>query len=73
MITHKHPRAIVPALLLADAVRHAPERRGRFLERALTAAERIFDGVSEWLSDPYLADVLAPLPRGTCHQCWSRG
>lgn len=31
-ITHKHPRAIVPALLLADAVRHAPERHGRFLE-----------------------------------------
>src|SRR5690606_11243714 len=59
VITHKHPRAIVPALLLADAVRHAPERRGRFLEHALTEAERIFDGVSEWLTDPYLADVLA--------------
>ncbi|MGW5301612.1 ADP-ribosylglycohydrolase family protein [Rhodococcus aetherivorans] len=60
VITHKHPRAIVPALLLADAVRHAPERRGRFLDHALTEAERIFDGVSEWLTDPYLADVLAP-------------
>lgn len=60
VITHKHPRAIVPALLLADAIRHAPERHGRFLEHALAEAERIFDGVSEWLADPYLAEVLAP-------------
>lgn len=60
VITHKHPRAIVPALLLADAVRHAPERHGRFLEFALAEADRIYEGVSEWLSDPYLADVLAP-------------
>lgn len=60
VITHKHPRAIVPALLLADAIRHAPERRGRFLVHALAEAERIFDGVSDWLTDPYLADVLAP-------------
>lgn len=60
VITHKHPRAIVPALLLADAVRHAPERHGRFLDQALVEADRIYDGVSEWLGDPYLADVLAP-------------
>ena len=60
VITHKHPRAIVPALLLADAVRHAPERHGRFMEFALAEADRIYEGDSEWLSDPYLADVLAP-------------
>ncbi|MDH6285037.1 ADP-ribosylglycohydrolase family protein [Prescottella agglutinans] len=60
VITHKHPRAIVPALLLADAIRHAPERGGRFLEHALAEADRIYDGVSDWLTDPYLADVLAP-------------
>ncbi|QEX10699.1 glycohydrolase [Rhodococcus erythropolis] len=63
VITHKHPRAIVPALLLADAVRHAPERRGRFLEFAQAEAGRIYEGVSEWLSDTYLADVLAPYRR----------
>ncbi|MET4614135.1 ADP-ribosylglycohydrolase [Rhodococcus sp. PvR044] len=60
VITHKHPRAIVPALLLADAIRHAPERHGRFLEHALAEADRIYDGASEWLTDPYLAAVLAP-------------
>lgn len=60
VITHKHPRAIVPALLLADAIRHAPQRGGLLLEHALAEADRIFDGTSDWLTDPYLADVLAP-------------
>lgn len=60
VITHKHPRAIVPALLLADAIRHAPERGGLFLDAALAEAGRIYAGTSEWLTDPYLADVLAP-------------
>lgn len=60
VITHKHPRAIVPALLLADAIRHAPERRGRLLEYALAETVRIYEGTSEWLTDPYLAEVLAP-------------
>ncbi|MGO4203651.1 ADP-ribosylglycohydrolase family protein [Rhodococcus sp. TAF43] len=60
VITHKHPRAIVPALLLADAIRHAPERGGLLLEHALAEADRIYDGTSDWLTDPYLADVLAP-------------
>lgn len=61
VITHKHPRAVVPALLLADATRHAPERRGRFLEYALTVAAQIYDGTSGWIEDPYLRDVLAPI------------
>ncbi|WP_137725610.1 ADP-ribosylglycohydrolase family protein [Prescottella subtropica] len=60
VVTHKHPRAIVPALLLADAIRHAPDRGGRLLEHALAEAGRIYDGTSDWLTDPYLADVLAP-------------
>ncbi|PQP16401.1 ADP-ribosylglycohydrolase family protein [Rhodococcus opacus] len=61
VITHKHPRAVVPALLLADATRHAPEQRGRFLEHALTTAAQIYNGTSTWTTDPYLRDVLAPI------------
>jgi len=61
VITHKHPRAVVPALLLADATRAAPERRGRFLEHALTVAAQIYNGTSTWTTDPYLRDVLAPI------------
>ncbi|TQC43202.1 glycohydrolase [Rhodococcus sp. WS4] len=61
VITHKHPRAVVPALLLADATRHAPEYRGRFLEHALTTAAQIYNGTSTWTTDPYLRDVLAPI------------
>ncbi|WP_280781120.1 ADP-ribosylglycohydrolase family protein [Rhodococcus opacus] len=61
VITHKHPRAVVPALLLADAIRHAPERRGRFLEHARTVAAQIYNGTSTWTEDPYLRDVLAPI------------
>ncbi|WP_422631242.1 ADP-ribosylglycohydrolase family protein [Rhodococcus opacus] len=61
VITHKHPRAVVPALLLADTTRHAPEYRGRFLEHALTTAAQIYNGTSGWTEDPYLRDVLAPI------------
>ena len=61
VITHKHPRAVVPALLLADAIRHAPERRGRFLEHARTSAAQIHNGTSAWIEDRYLRDVLAPI------------
>ncbi|MDH6292022.1 ADP-ribosylglycohydrolase family protein [Rhodococcus opacus] len=61
VITHKHPRAVVPALLLADATRHAPERGGRFLEHALTVAAQIYHGTSTWTANPYLRDVLAPI------------
>ncbi|RZL72713.1 MAG: glycohydrolase [Rhodococcus sp. (in: high G+C Gram-positive bacteria)] len=61
VITHKHPRAVVPALLLADATRHAPAQRGRFLEHALTTAAQIYNGTSTWTEDPYLRDVLAPI------------
>nr|WP_271213889.1 ADP-ribosylglycohydrolase family protein [Rhodococcus wratislaviensis] len=61
VITHKHPRAVVPALLLADATRHAPEYRGRFLEHALTTAAQIYNGTSTWSTDPYLREVLAPI------------
>lgn len=61
VITHKHPRAIVPSLLLADAIRHAPQRGGRFLEHALIAGADVLTGTSRWLDDPYLAQVLAPM------------
>lgn len=61
VITHKHPRAVVPALLLADATRHAPEYRGRFLEHALTTAAQIYNGTSGWTMNPYLREVLAPI------------
>ena len=61
VITHKHPRAVVPALLLADATRHAPEHRGRFLAHALTTAAQIYNGTSTWTTDPYLREVLAPI------------
>lgn len=63
LITHKHPRAVVPALLLADAIRNAPTRRGRFLEHAMRAAADIYNRSSEWLRDDYLAQVLAPITR----------
>ncbi|MDF3313075.1 ADP-ribosylglycohydrolase family protein [Rhodococcus sp. T2V] len=61
VITHKHPRAVVPALLLADAIRHAPQRRGRFLEHARTSAAQIYNGTSAWIEDRYLRDILAPI------------
>ncbi|GAB3835105.1 hypothetical protein GCM10028895_55580 [Pontibacter rugosus] len=61
VITHKHPRAVMPALLLADATRHAPERPGRFLEHALAAAAQIYNGTSTWTEDRYLREVLAPI------------
>ncbi len=65
VITHKHPpRAVVPALLLADATRHAPTQRGRYLEHALTTAAQIYNGTSTWTEDPYLQDVLAPITGG---------
>ncbi|EOM75504.1 glycohydrolase [Rhodococcus rhodnii] len=60
VITHRHPRAIVPALLLADAVRHAPDRGGRLLDEARAESDRIRAGSSRWLSDSYLTAVLAP-------------
>lgn len=62
IITHKHPRALVPALLLADAIRHAPDRRGSFLDAALAQVDAIYDGTSHWLTDPYLGEVLQPYP-----------
>ncbi|WP_329945861.1 ADP-ribosylglycohydrolase family protein [Rhodococcoides fascians] len=62
VITHRHPRALVPALLLADAVRNAPERGGRFLDVALEQTEAIYDGTSSWLTDTYLDQVLAAYP-----------
>lgn len=62
VITHKHPRAVVPALLLADATRHAaPEYRGRFLAHALSTTAQIYNGTSGWSTDPYLREVLAPI------------
>ena len=61
LITHNHPRAVVPALLLATAIRDAPARRGNFLDHALADATAITDGRSQLLGDPFLADVLHPI------------
>ncbi len=61
VITHKHPRAIASALVLADAIRFAPTVRGRFLEHAISAAMSVLSGESPWLSDDYLAASLAPM------------
>ena len=61
VITHKHPRAVVPALLLADATRRAPAQRGRFLDHALATVAEIYHGTSTWTRDPYLQNVLAPI------------
>lgn len=61
VITHKHPRAVIPALLLADATRHAHERGGVFLEHSLASGRAVVDGSSHWIDDPYLNDVLAPI------------
>lgn len=61
VITHNHPRAVIPSLLLAEAIRYAPERHGTFLERALETAAAIRNGTSAWITDPYLLRVLAPV------------
>lgn len=61
VITHNHPMAVVAALILADATRHAAERHGKFLERALETAVVLDAGRSAWSEDPYLAEVLAPI------------
>lgn len=61
LITHKHPRAVISALLLADAVRGAPARAGNMLVFAMAEAAALYDGTSTWPQDPYLRRVLAPL------------
>ncbi|WP_032385483.1 ADP-ribosylglycohydrolase family protein [Rhodococcoides fascians] len=61
VITHRHPRAVVAALVLADAVRHAPARTGNMLIHAAAAAAAIYDGTSPWLTDRYLGRVLEPV------------
>lgn len=61
LITHKHPRAITSALLLADAVRSASSRGGHMLIFAMAEAAALYDGTSAWLDDPYLRRVLSPL------------
>jgi ADP-ribosylglycohydrolase len=61
VITHKHPRAIASALVLADTIRFAPTIRGRFLEHAISGAMAVLSGESPWLRDGFLAAVLAPL------------
>ncbi|MDJ0005526.1 ADP-ribosylglycohydrolase family protein [Rhodococcus fascians] len=61
LITHKHPRAVTSALLLAAAIRNAPARAGNMLIFAMADAADLYDGTSAWLDDPYLRRVLAPL------------
>ncbi|WP_052073967.1 ADP-ribosylglycohydrolase family protein [Rhodococcoides fascians] len=61
LITHKHPRAVTSALLLAAAIRNAPARAGNMLIYAMSDAADLYDGTSAWLEDPYLRRVLAPI------------
>jgi ADP-ribosylglycohydrolase len=61
VITHNHPRAVVPALLLAAALADAPARRGHFLETALASAAAIRRGTDPLVTDPFLTQVLAPV------------
>lgn len=63
VITHKNPRAVASALVLADAVRFAPGLRGRFLERAIANVVAVLHGHSRWLNDPFLVAVLSPVTR----------
>lgn len=61
VLTHKHPRAIASALVLADAIRSATRLRGHFLEHAISAAMSIVTGEGPWLRDEFLLDVLSPM------------
>lgn len=61
VITHKHPRAVAAALLLADAIRFAPQRHGHFLDHAISDIMQLLSGTSPWLQDEHLATVLAPI------------
>ncbi|MFN6548735.1 ADP-ribosylglycohydrolase family protein [Mycolicibacterium nivoides] len=61
VLTHKHPRAIASALILADAIRSAPTLRGRFLEHAISVAMAVLSGESDWLRDDFLIQVLSPM------------
>lgn len=60
LITHNSPSAAVSALFVADAIRHANSRKGRFIRAALATVNAIFDGTHPWLSDSYLAEAIAP-------------
>ncbi|CAN5624223.1 ADP-ribosylglycohydrolase family protein [soil metagenome] len=60
-LTHKHPRAIVSALVLSDAIRSAMTVRGHFLEHAISSAMAILSGESAWLRDEFLLRVLSPM------------
>jgi ADP-ribosylglycohydrolase len=61
VLTHKHPRAIASALVLGDAIRSAPTRRGSFLDHAISAAMTVLTGKSPWLRDDFLLQVLSPM------------
>lgn len=58
VITHKHPLAVVSAIVLADAVRRAPTS---FLDGAVDLLTAITDGTWAGFDEPLLGEVLAPL------------
>lgn len=58
VITHRHPLAVISAIVLADAVRRAG---GPFLTRGVALIDAIVDGTWPGLAEPCLAEVLAPL------------
>lgn len=61
LVTHKHPRALAAALVLAEAIRLGPSLSGRFLEHSVSAAMAVLTGESPWLDDEYLAAALSPI------------
>lgn len=61
VLTHKHPRAIASALVLADAIRSATTVRGHFLEHAIAVSMQVVSGESPWLRDEFLLRALSPM------------
>ncbi|MGB3675786.1 MAG: ADP-ribosylglycohydrolase family protein [Candidatus Nanopelagicales bacterium] len=61
VVTHRHPKAVVSALILGDALREAATRGGAFLDHAIAATDQLRAGTHPWGTDIYLADVLYPV------------
>ncbi|UXE03838.1 ADP-ribosylglycohydrolase [Gordonia phage ObLaDi] len=61
VVTHRHPLAVLSALLMGEAVRTAPLRRGHLVGNALRTLTEIEQGTWVGLADPMLREVLAPV------------
>ncbi|BDH55555.1 ADP-ribosylglycohydrolase family protein [Tsukamurella sp. PLM1] len=58
VITHRHPLAVISAIVLADAVRRPG---GPLLPQAVSVLDSIVDGSWPGLAEPFLAEAVAPL------------